>query len=103
MTVLEWIVLFGAAVGAIAYLANVFFKLFKTWFKFIEDWNGTEENPGIVDRLKIGDARFEKIEHELGVIKSELFSNGGSSMRDAINRIENNINKPKRPTKKPKA
>ncbi len=94
MNALEWIILIGAAAGSLGYLLSIFYKLSKTWFKFIEDWNGTEENPGIVERLKQGDERFVRIENEIGHIKAELFENGGSSMRDAINRIEKSTTKP---------
>jgi hypothetical protein len=94
MNELEWIVLFGAATGSLGYLFSIAYRLSKTWFKFIEDWNGSEEEPGIVERLKQGDQRFDKIESEIAVIKSELFTNGGSSMRDAINRIEKSTTKP---------
>lgn len=95
MGTLEIIVLVGAAVGSLAYLIGAFSKLFKTWFKFIHDWNGdgTEENPGIVERLKQGNDRFERIEGDIVRIKAELFENGGSSLRDSIIRIEKNTTK----------
>lgn len=93
MNILEWIVLVGAALSALIYIFNKFFKLFKTWFKFIEDWNGTEDNPGVVERLKEGNERFNKIEQEITTIKHELFTNNGSSLRDAVNRIEHNTTK----------
>jgi hypothetical protein len=96
MGTLEWIVLIGAAAGSLGYLFSLAYRLSKTWFKFIEDWNGDENNPGIVERLKQGDERFDRIENEIGYIKAELFTNGGSSMRDAIDRIEKSTSKPKR-------
>ena len=90
MNTLEWIVLIGAAGATISVFIVNLFKLFKTWFTFINDWNGdgTPEHPGIVKRLQIGDERFDKIDAEISVIKAELFTNGGSSLRDSINRIE---------------
>lgn len=94
MGTLEFIVLIGAAVGSLGYLLSIAYRLSKTWFKFIEDWNGDENEPGIVERLKQGDQRFDKIETEIGYIKAELFTNGGSSMRDAVNRIEDHVCKP---------
>lgn len=98
MNTLEWIVLIGAAAGTISVFIVNLFKLFRTWFTFINDWNGdgTSENPGIVKRLQIGDERFDKIDAEISVIKAELFTNGGSSLRDSVNRIEAAV------TKKPK-
>jgi hypothetical protein len=90
---LQWIVLIGAAASAAGYLFTKFFKLFGTWFKFIEDWYGTEEKPGITQRLNEGQEHFNKIDAELATIKAELFNNGGSSLRDSIDRIERAVTK----------
>jgi hypothetical protein len=88
MNPLQWIVLIGAAASAIGYLFSKFVKLFGTWFKFIDDWYGTDEKPGITQRLNDGQEHFNKIDTELAIIKAELFNNGGSSLRDSIDRIE---------------
>lgn len=96
---LQWIVLVGSALTAIIFIFNKFFKLFGTWFKFIEDWYGNDEKPGVNERLNHGAQRFEHIENELSVIKAELFNNGGSSLRDSIDRIEKAVTKT---TRKPK-
>jgi hypothetical protein len=96
---LQWIVLIGAALTAVTMIGHKFWKLFGTWFKFIEDWYGSEEKPGITERLNHGAKRFEYIENELSVIKAELFNNGGSSLRDSIDRIEKAVTKPARKPK----
>ena len=44
-------------------------------------------------RLNDGQDHFNKIDAELKIIKDELFNNGGSSLRDAIDRIERNTAK----------
>lgn len=93
MGILEWIVLSAAAASGLGYFGTRFFKLFKTWFIFIQDWNGTDEKPGVVERLEIGNKRFDRLEEEIQVIKAELFNNHGSSLRDAIDRIEKNTSK----------
>jgi hypothetical protein len=98
MSTLEFIVLIGASLSAILFIGNKFVTLFKTWFKFVDDWNGTEDKPGVVDRLADGNARFEKIESEISIIKAELFNNHGTSLRDAIDRIEEAV--AKKPRKK---
>lgn len=96
---LQWIVLIGAAITAIGLIGNKFWKLFGTWFRFIEDWYGTEEKPGVNERLNNGAARFEHIDKELSIIKAELFTNSGSSLRDSIDRIELAVTKKPRKTK----
>jgi len=95
ISTLELIVLIGAAVGSLGYLLTIAARLAKTWFKFIEDWegDGTEENPGVIHRLKTGNERFDKIESEIAEIKAELYPNSGSSLRDSITRIEHNTAK----------
>lgn len=88
MTTLQWIITLGAAASALGYMFSKLLKLFKTWFQFITDWNGNENTPGVVQRLHEGNERFDKIETEIACIKAELFNNHGSSLRDAIDRIE---------------
>lgn len=90
-TTLQTIILIGAtasAFGAIAFFFSKLFRLFGTWFTFINDWYGTDDKPGVNERLDQGSARFDFIESELKTIKEELFNNHGSSLRDAIDRIE---------------
>lgn len=55
--------------------------------EFREDWYGTaarpgrDAEPGVMERLK-------GIEARQGRVESQLVTNGGSSLRDAVNRIE---------------
>lgn len=93
---LELIVLVGAAAGALGYLLTRIIKGMNTWFEFVSDWYGHGDIPGVTERLEIGSERFDRIEIELKVIKDELFNNSGSSLRDAIDRIEAATVKPKR-------
>ena len=93
MNPLQWIVLSAAAAAGIGYFARIIIKVTKSWFNFTDDWYGTEEKPGIVERLNDGQDHFNKIDVELATIKAELFNNGGSSLRDAIDRIEKNTSK----------
>jgi hypothetical protein len=93
MTTLQWIITLGAAASALGYMGSKLLRLFKTWFQFIQDWNGTDNTPGVVQRLHEGNERFEKIEEEIATIKAELFNNHGSSLRDAIDRIEEAVSK----------
>lgn len=88
MNTMQWIITIGATASAIGYLISKFIKLFSTWFKFINDWVGTDQYPGVMERLAMGHDRFDLIEQEMALIKAELFNNHGSSLRDAIDRIE---------------
>ena len=71
MSILELIVLSAAASAGIGYFANRFFRLFRTWFVFIEDWYGTDEKPGIVERLNDGQEHFNKIHSHLKYLELE--------------------------------
>ena len=93
MNLLQMIVLSAAAAAGVGYFIRLFIKITKTWYTFIEEWYGSEEKPGIVERLNDGQDHFNKIDTELSTIKAELFNNGGSSLRDAIDRIEKNTSK----------
>lgn len=83
----------ATAIGSISFLLVKMFKFIQSTTRFMDDWYGTEEFPGVVERLAHGNARFDKLEHEISTIKAELFTNGGSSVRDAINRIEEAVTK----------
>lgn len=103
MSPLEKAVLIVTVITGTITISTVAFRLAKTWFKFINDWEGTELNPGVMERLEIGTERFKYLEHkldhldnEISLIKSEFYTNGGSSLRDSINRIESNVTKPKK-------
>jgi hypothetical protein len=65
MTVAQWIITAGAVVGALGII-------FHTVIKPVIKW-GT------------------RIEQAVSLVESNMFKNGGSSMRDAINRIEERI------------
>ena len=85
----------ASAIAAIGYVLAKGFKFIQSATRFMDDWYGTDDHPGVVARLAEGNARFDKIEEEIAVIKSELFNNHGSSLRDAIDRIEDAIIKKK--------
>lgn len=78
----------STAIAAIGYILNKGLKFIQSATRFMDDWYGTEEHPGVVARLAEGNERFDAIEGELKIIKEELFNNHGSSLRDAIDRIE---------------
>ena len=82
----------ATAIASIGYLLNKLYHFVQSVTRFMDDWYGKEEQPGVVERLANGNERFECIEKELKIIKEELFNNHGSSLRDAIDRIEAAVN-----------
>jgi hypothetical protein len=54
-----------------------------TWEGFMRDWSGEEARPGR--------SRVPGVMERLNSIDGELKNNGGSSVKDAVDRIENKI------------
>ncbi len=80
-------------------------KFLKKVVHFFDDYFGEEERPGIERRpgfserihsiessLQKVDDKFQTIEFNINSIEKELQPNSGTSLRDAINRIERRVN-----------
>jgi hypothetical protein len=99
MSSVNILIIIGGAATALASIGFILHKLYhfvQSMTRFIDDWYGTENYPGVVERLAHGNARFDIIEKEIGLVKAELFNNGGSSLRDSIDRIEKAVTKDKK-------
>ena len=59
-------------------------KWIGTWESFMDDWAGEEARPGR--------DRVPGVMERLNDIDGELKNNGGSSIKDAVDRIEKNVN-----------
>jgi hypothetical protein len=79
-----WIATILGAWFAIATFINPFFKKIKKLIaaleQFIEDWAGTPAKPGR--------GEVHGVMERLNRIDGELRNNGGSSLKDAVDRIE---------------
>jgi hypothetical protein len=76
-------IIIGIILGGSAILYPLFRKLnklFKTWSRFIIDWEGEEAEPGR-DAVPGVMARLNKLD-------GELSHNGGKSVKDVVNRLE---------------
>ncbi|KWX00785.1 hypothetical protein LI90_1808 [Carbonactinospora thermoautotrophica] len=64
---------------------------------FLDDWRGTEARPGVparpgvLARLGALELRVDEIAGRLGDVERELRLNGGTSLRDAVHRIEQRL------------
>ena len=86
------IITIGAVAGAIAAVVAVIavpikkVKIFFTWLdKFRRDWEGEEAEPGR--------DRVPGVMERLNRLDGELSNNGGSSLKDAVQRIEFKLDK----------
>jgi hypothetical protein len=76
-------IIIGIILGGSAILYPLFRKinkLFKTWGKFILDWEGSEAEPGR-DAVPGVMSRLNKLD-------GELSHNGGKSVKDVVTRLE---------------
>jgi hypothetical protein len=55
--------------------------------EFVDDWNGVSPRPGVSGRPGVM-ARLDGIEERLGRVEHELQPNSGSSLRDAVDRVD---------------
>ena len=86
------IITIGAVAGAIAAVIAVLavpikkLKVFFTWLdKFRRDWEGEEAEPGR--------DRVPGVMERLNRLDGELSNNGGSSLKDVVQRIEFKLDK----------
>ncbi|MFD7738426.1 hypothetical protein [Streptomyces sp. MJM8645] len=54
---------------------------------FVDDWTGTDDRPGVPGRPGVM-TRLGTIEQQLATVQHELHPNSGSSLRDAIDRVD---------------
>jgi archaellum component FlaC len=108
----EWIIAenviaIAGIVTAITILIVAFRKTSKAVKKmvhFFDDYFGEEERPGVDRRPGISErlskmeeclndvnSRFTTVEYKIESIEKELQPNSGTSLRDAINRIEDRV------------
>lgn len=79
------IVITGAILGLTQVVLPLYRKvnrLFDTWSSFVRDWNGEPEEPGR--------EAVPGVMQRLNKLDGELSHNGGSSLKDAVDRLEKN-------------
>jgi len=104
----QWVLTAAAAIVVLSAAGTSVIKIF-TWFnrtvgklnEFLDDWHGEiarpgfSERPGIPLRLKSIESQLSGVDGRLGDVERRLISvefqlkaNGGTSLRDAVDRIE---------------
>lgn len=59
--------------------------------EFVDDWNGREGRPGVAGRAGVME-RLSGIEDRLARVEHELHPNSGTSLRDAVDRVDVALN-----------
>jgi hypothetical protein len=81
--IVELSIILAAITGIGVFLIKTI-KLVRHIVRFLDSFLGTPENPGVLDRL---DGMEKDIKH----IKSEVTYNSGTSLKDAVKRIEDRL------------
>lgn len=69
------------ALGVIVIFVRKAFVAIQKMVRFFDEWLGTDEKPGVIQRL-------DKIECDVAAIHKEVTYNSGTSLKDAVHRIE---------------
>lgn len=93
MTITQYVILTATiitSVTAIIIGINKASQLTKRFVHFLDDYFGEEERPGFQGRPGMQE-RLRNLEEEVKTISYEMKPNSGSSIKDAINRIERRL------------
>lgn len=91
----EFLIMLAATVTAIGVIGvgiHKTIKLVKRFIHFLDDYFGEEERPGFEGRPGMQE-RLKFMEEEIACISFEMRPNHGTSIKDAISRIENRLDK----------
>ncbi|MFD4660845.1 hypothetical protein ACFWP2_35110 [Kitasatospora sp. NPDC058444] len=101
ITAVDTAVLWAAAAVALAAAAGLAWRILRGAARFAarvdqlaDDWTGTPERPGVparpgvMARLDQLDHRLDAIDTRLDTVEHELHPNSGSSLRDAVDRVD---------------
>lgn len=71
-------------------VAKWLWGVFKRIEQLIEDFNGASERPGVAARPGVLE-RLQAMDGDLATVKAELSYNSGSTLKDAVRRIDHNV------------
>ncbi|MFE7514402.1 hypothetical protein ACFU8I_24710 [Streptomyces sp. NPDC057540] len=81
------VVALGGALALLARWSRPLRQAVRRLGEFLDDWFGTPSRPGVPERPGVMQ-RLCSLEDEVAGIKHEVHPNSGSSMRDAIDRVD---------------
>jgi hypothetical protein len=96
-TLVIWSIAISAILGGIALVWRAIRRLARAVDDWIEDWQGTPARPGVparpgmMERVGGIEQSVDRVERRVGAIEHELHPNSGSSLRDAVDRVEQSI------------
>lgn len=88
------VIVIGGAIAALGKGGRWVFSTLRKVNEFLEDWRGEDARPGharrsgVPERLESIETRLTNVESKVNQVKGQMERNGGSSLRDAVDRIE---------------
>lgn len=95
MTPNEWLMTIAATITAIGVISVGLYKvtkLVKRFIHFLDDYFGEDPRPGFDGRPGMQE-RLRFMEEEIACISFEMRPNHGTSIKDAVGRIEERLDK----------
>lgn len=92
-TFLAWcsgLVLTAAALGVVVKGVKFLFALARRVSNFLDDWNGEPARDGVPERPGVM-KRLDTLEKQTEAMEAELKPNHGSSIKDAVKRIDERV------------
>ncbi|MET8864683.1 hypothetical protein ABZW11_17235 [Nonomuraea sp. NPDC004580] len=74
----------------VARIARWLWRLFQRIDDFVDDLRGTPARPGVAERPGVME-RLARLEQELATVRHEVTANDGSSLKDAVRRVESKL------------
>lgn len=94
LPIVAWVLGLSVVVGAVTVIVRqLLLPIHRGFLKlqdFLEEWKGEPARPGYAARPGVMQ-RLEQVEADMARVASEIRSNGGSSMKDAIARVETHL------------
>jgi hypothetical protein len=87
---LAWLTCLGALGGIAITLIKYGRNYGRKIMQMVEDFNGTEERPGVPSRPGVM-ARLQTLDEQVAAVHTEVNYNHGTTIKDAITRIETDV------------
>lgn len=86
-----WLLALFGLLSAIVATLRFAWRTLRRWSRFLDDWFGTDEHPGMVKRVAELADELANVKRDLAETRAQLHPNGGSTVADAVRRIESKV------------
>lgn len=90
LAVLALITSLAAVVGVMWKVRVIWHRVGDRFEQLLDDWQGVEAHPGVAARPGVME-RLDAHDQALAALQAQMSPNGGSSLKDSLNRIERDL------------